>query len=361
MEAALVSIEPLEHNIMEWHGNLKPVPGSVYDRPGLLFHFRLDFPEDYPASSPRLTLCHRFKSAHTYHASAWGGRDGYLLCLDLLEADWIPDFGHSREDQGFGWSAGYSVLSILLNLISFMFDSEETRRVTSQDVDAMEEEARGFRCTCGHTHRMSWPAASHAAVCSAPRPSHAPQPSSSYARAAPDRTRSSMLSEGRALRPRRRQQPRFHMRPEDFPPLSTLHAGLTPNDPMLPPTVQRHCSSGEANQCWLLQLPSEVLLQIVRQLPAKTRLRASQCCHTMYQLCEDPSVSEKQQLTCYAMKYTMDEATLGLGVWLTRGVQEDASQAWCLGSSSWKSARGCYIHCTLEQLSVTAFEVSALH
>ena len=43
-----VSVSPLSHNFMEWHGNLKGPEGTPYE--GGVFHFTIEFKPDHPRS-----------------------------------------------------------------------------------------------------------------------------------------------------------------------------------------------------------------------------------------------------------------------------------------------------------------------
>ena len=49
-----VSAAPLESNIYEWHANIMAVADTIYT--GMIFHFIMKFPKDYPHSPPKISM-----------------------------------------------------------------------------------------------------------------------------------------------------------------------------------------------------------------------------------------------------------------------------------------------------------------
>ena len=81
--------------------------GTPYE--GGVFHMKITFPNDYPATSPSVSIFTPLPHPHVY---------GYRICLDLL-SDYENYFVGKNCN---GWSAAYSVLTILLQLQSYHFN-----------------------------------------------------------------------------------------------------------------------------------------------------------------------------------------------------------------------------------------------
>ena len=72
---------------------------------------------------------------------------GKWVCLDMLElGGWAAD---EEEERIFtGWSSGYSVLSILLQLQAFLFEGAMEEK---HFVEEARKRAKAFVCAdCGH-------------------------------------------------------------------------------------------------------------------------------------------------------------------------------------------------------------------
>ncbi len=96
-----VSARPLEKDIRTWHANLRGPEGTPYQ--GAVFHVSMAFPDNYPHSPPTVTLLTPLPE----HPNVFD--NGTRLCLDMLE-------NSSSKGLYEGWTSGYSVLSILLQL-----------------------------------------------------------------------------------------------------------------------------------------------------------------------------------------------------------------------------------------------------
>ena len=170
---------PLESDIFEWHCNMVPSEGPFA---GFVFHFVLKFPQDYPARPPRVEMCSYIKHPNVFF---WGGGHPYI-CLDLLQEHVDTTGGYNG-----GWSSGYTVQSILLQLQSFLFEENSipqedgktsvstygtfygtkgNKSNCTKQIDRAKNEATRFVCKCGHTHAQPWPAlAQSTGVVSVPR------------------------------------------------------------------------------------------------------------------------------------------------------------------------------------------------
>ena len=177
-----------DDNFLEWHVNLKAGDGPFYNTS---IHIVMNFPNDYPASPPLVEIS-GVSLPHRHIYREW-------ICLDMLEphnpSEWYHDLGSSRgskknvEYKG-GWSSGYSVAAILVQLQSFVFDTDEMRRVAvppkvnlpetrkhveqnekrrialahNGRIDAALGASRKFKCPCGHFHLTPKPQFDRASI-----------------------------------------------------------------------------------------------------------------------------------------------------------------------------------------------------
>jgi len=86
-----------------WTGNLKGPAKTIYA--GGVWHFEMNFPQDYPVSPPTIKLFTDLPHPNVF---------GRTVCLDMLQpgkhAEWYQ-----------GWTSAYTVESILVQLQSFLF------------------------------------------------------------------------------------------------------------------------------------------------------------------------------------------------------------------------------------------------
>jgi ubiquitin-protein ligase len=86
-----------------WHGNIKGPEGTPFE--GGVWHFALNFPQDYPVSPPSIQLFSSIPHPNVF---------GTTLCLDILQT------GSKEIYQG--WTSAYTVEAILIQLQSFLFE-----------------------------------------------------------------------------------------------------------------------------------------------------------------------------------------------------------------------------------------------
>ncbi|KAJ3019380.1 hypothetical protein HKX48_002136 [Thoreauomyces humboldtii] len=135
-----LSAHPLEDNIYEWHASMRNGP--------LIVHLMLVFPKSYPCDPPSVTLFTQIP-----HANVVASLGGYRICLDML------DVGKTKPYEG--WSACYSVASILRQLQAFIFDPafqfDQPTGALSNITTAVDR-AKAFKCDkCPHTYKKPWP------------------------------------------------------------------------------------------------------------------------------------------------------------------------------------------------------------
>jgi ubiquitin-protein ligase len=140
-----VSAGPVDDsNMFLWHGNIAGVEGTPYE--GVVFHVTMTFPQTYPYDAPRVELCTSIVHPNIF---------GKWICLDMLENEWWVDHaGQKKSDKGVGWSSGYSVQSILVQLQALLMDAASTNKLA---VDLAINSSHNFRCSCGHHPGKCWP------------------------------------------------------------------------------------------------------------------------------------------------------------------------------------------------------------
>lgn len=90
---------------LKWKITIMAPPDSRFA--GILFSLTLNFPQNYPENGPRCELANGIPWHHEHVYGNW-------VCLSILN-DFIPCWGETI-DRGEGWSYGYSVASILVQL-----------------------------------------------------------------------------------------------------------------------------------------------------------------------------------------------------------------------------------------------------
>ena len=139
-----ISAAPLDDDMFEWHCNF------TYDDE--IYHLVLFFTENYPFKSPSaefLPLGYR-----NFGGAQQDGKKGTQVCLSIFN-DYNGYHTEWERDWGNGWSPGYTVQTVLLNLLSHI----EDRRGDDQNYILLDKELnKGFECPdCGHTLSKPYP------------------------------------------------------------------------------------------------------------------------------------------------------------------------------------------------------------
>jgi ubiquitin-protein ligase/uncharacterized membrane protein YgcG len=152
----MASAAPLDNNMLEWHVNIAGPRDTPYA--GGLFHFRLVFPPDYPASAPSCDVLSALPHPHVQRGK---------LCLDLFSdfASFFEARAAPREARATGWSSAYSVSSVILQMQTFLMgleDCDHERDAVAACLQRIPDAVRQsltYRCLqCGHCGReKSWP------------------------------------------------------------------------------------------------------------------------------------------------------------------------------------------------------------
>ena len=281
---------PIDGNLLEWHANLAPPPGtSEY----LVLHILLEFPSDYPSSPPVVSLATPIPHPNVlnceFNAERVTGMPRNFLCVDMLHNwDWFMGSSYHTE-RGSGWSPAFTVRSILCQLQSFLF-AESVEQfyggwkdragygATRQGLDRARDLARSFECACGHKHAACWPPI-------------------------------------RGLAPECLPKPR--------PQANTLDAYLRPAPQ---PPIEDVPDPAEAIRCagsWrlLVELPEALILRILDEIGSPSALHAAlKSCKRMRELDLRRAVFTRRELTCFFSRAPFTETVLGIGLRRTRSV-----------------------------------------
>ncbi len=151
------SIEPLNDNMMVWHGNLVPYKGRYQ---GFIIHYEMNFTNEYPSVPPKIFL--KNKLPHTNIFSNWDPNpDNYSICLDLITV--FTNNTRKKSDLYLGgWSSSYTMETILLQLETFLFEDyaeQENGNIIktyiksdNNDINICYEKCVNYVCNdCGHT------------------------------------------------------------------------------------------------------------------------------------------------------------------------------------------------------------------
>jgi len=131
-----------EGNLFRWFATVLAPDTSKYY--GIIMHLEMIFPDNYPIRPPQVNCLTSLHHHHVY---------GQWICLDILGTH------HSPEPYN-GWSSSYSILSILLQLQSFLLEEEDTSRYIQQDIVnslKFSNKKVGHDPSCG----LIWPCAPH--------------------------------------------------------------------------------------------------------------------------------------------------------------------------------------------------------
>lgn len=128
-----VTAQPLDNNLFIWHANIRGPEKTLYE--GGIFHLIIEIPESYPHSPPTITI-----PSPIPHPNVFGNS----VCLDMLTPD--------------GWSSAYTILSVLIQLQSFLFEKNYDEKITESIIRKAVEESNQYKCEgkgCKHGGRLA--------------------------------------------------------------------------------------------------------------------------------------------------------------------------------------------------------------
>ena len=143
---ANVSAAPLDENMFEWHCNIR--------QDDIIFHLILFFPKDYPYSSPSAEFV---PVGFTYNSGAtMPGKKGTKICLNIF-SDFANIHTEWKNTKGAGWSPGYTVQTVLMNVVAFLAETQSSSG-SSHAYNNNLKMSKGFSCKdCGHTYKKPYP------------------------------------------------------------------------------------------------------------------------------------------------------------------------------------------------------------
>ena len=143
-----VSAAPKDENMFEWHCNFR--------HDDIIYHMILFLPKNYPYESPSAEFV---PSGFRYNGGATKpGKKGTKVCLNIFS-----DFAHIhtewKNEKSVGWSPGYTVQTILLNVVAFLAETQSGDSAWTKDALSHNKKlSEAFTCSdCGHTYKKPFP------------------------------------------------------------------------------------------------------------------------------------------------------------------------------------------------------------
>ena len=141
-----VSAAPLDENMFEWHCNIR--------QDEIIYHLILFFPENYPYSSPSaefVPVGFNYRSGATKQ-----GKKGTQICLNIF-SDFEYIHTEWKNQKGLGWSPGYTVQMVLMNVVAFLAELDSCGSSTHIHQSNLKL-SKDFICDeCGHTYDTPLP------------------------------------------------------------------------------------------------------------------------------------------------------------------------------------------------------------
>lgn len=143
-----VSAAPLEENVFEWHCNFK--------HDDIIYHLLLLFTDKYPYESPSaefVPVGFQYNSGATKQ-----GKKGTKVCLNIF-SDFADIHTEWKDEKSFGWSPGYTVQTILLNVVAFLAETQSgSSWWCTNSNDHNLKLSKSFSCKdCGHNYKKPFP------------------------------------------------------------------------------------------------------------------------------------------------------------------------------------------------------------
>ncbi|KAL4226827.1 hypothetical protein ACF0H5_014805 [Mactra antiquata] len=143
-----VSAAPLDENMFEWHCNFK--------HDDIIYHLILYLPKKYPYESPSaefVPVGFRYNSGATMP-----GKKGTKVCLNIF-ADFAYIHTEWKDQKGLGWSPGYTVQTILMNVVAFLAETQSGDSAWMKDTSSHNLKlSKAFKCEdCGHSYNKPYP------------------------------------------------------------------------------------------------------------------------------------------------------------------------------------------------------------
>eukprot|EP01083_Nonionella_stella_P009419 27159_1 len=153
-----IAVVPDESDVFKWHLNIQPLQGALQS---VYIHIILQFPAQYPARPPNITLHSYFMN--DIHPNIMDN----AICMDVLRSNIGMD-GSAGSKYG-GWTAAYSITSLLVNISSLFCDITthndddddiemgSFKHLTQNQMNELIKRIRNTDCECGHSHHVPYP------------------------------------------------------------------------------------------------------------------------------------------------------------------------------------------------------------
>jgi ubiquitin-protein ligase len=147
-----VNASPLEHDILVWHGNFY-FPDDHEWFPGMVIHFILTLPPNFPNAAPNMELLTSFPHSHVFGSS---------ICFSLLqEFAWffeeMPGTTH--------WNPSRTIRSLLESVYVFLtVDEDQHRKIDQSQANLAIQQSHTTCCHgCFHNPKSGtvWPLEEH--------------------------------------------------------------------------------------------------------------------------------------------------------------------------------------------------------
>lgn len=143
-----VSAAPLDENVFEWHCNFK--------HDDIIYHLLLYFPENYPYESPSaefVPVGFQYNSGATMQ-----GKKGTKVCLNIF-SDFAYIHTEWKDEKTVGWSPGYTVQTVLLNVVAFLAETQSGDWAWMKNANEHNLNlSKNFKCSdCGHSYKKPFP------------------------------------------------------------------------------------------------------------------------------------------------------------------------------------------------------------
>lgn len=143
-----VSAAPLDENVFEWHCNFK------HDE--IIYHLLLLFTDKYPYESPSAEFV---PVGFQYNSGATKpGKKGTKVCLNIF-SDFADIHTEWKDEKSVGWSPGYTIQTILLNVVSFLAETQSGSGWwgTNSNDNNLKLSKAFSRSDCGHNYKKPFP------------------------------------------------------------------------------------------------------------------------------------------------------------------------------------------------------------
>ncbi|XWV25558.1 ubiquitin-conjugating enzyme [Tupanvirus deep ocean] len=147
---------PSEDDIFTLHCNVKIMNGIYKD---IILHLIMHIPDDYPHTGPAMNIAPGIPFGHKFHEHVYDdGYHGNTICNDLLTN--FKFFFEGRREVASGWSPGYTLNTILMQMSLFFEDPDLPKHLLPSltDIEKLKSRINDFRCDiCGHTTDNPYP------------------------------------------------------------------------------------------------------------------------------------------------------------------------------------------------------------